>query len=249
MVRKLIVTVVAMWVLVGFAAADEYDAVINDASRAFTKQKKSPEKLVYGKLTLDSKAKVVSTTYKEGLLTRDTRVVQGAFDEKKQEWVAGEAIEGGVGADLFKEADKVVQVRITVGDDKKTIQRILVKKKDEAPAAADAAFDAVLRRIGPQTNGRGGIWYTRVELDEKGGVVKTFALKSGLVTKETEVAMGQYNEKEKKWEAGDAIPKGLYGDVFKNIETNPVPVRITLRDDRKAIAQILVRPTGEKGKK
>jgi hypothetical protein len=246
MSKKLMIAFVGVLLFGGFAVAEEFDAVINDASRAFTKQKKSPEKLVYGKLTLDSKGKVVSTTFKEGLLTRDTRVVLGAFDEKKKAWAAGEAIEGGIGADLFKEAGKVVQVRITVGEDKKTIQQILVKKTDEAPAEADASFDAVLRRVGPQTNGRGGIWYTRVELDEKGGVVKTFALKSGLVTKETEVAVGQYNEKEKKWEAGDAIPKGLYGDVFKDIGANPVPVRITLRDDRKAIAQILVRPTGKK---
>jgi len=58
--------------------------------------------------------------------------------------------------------------------------------------------------------------------------------------------MGKYNEKEKKWEAGDAIPKGLYGDIFKELGAKTVYVRITLRDDRRGIAQILVRQIGEK---
>ena len=217
MVNKLIITVVAMLVVVGFATADEFDAVINDASRAFTRQKKSPEKFIYGKLTLDSKGKVVSTIYKEGMVTKDTKVVMGTFDEKMKKWVPGELIEGGLGADLFKEAAKVVQVRVTVGDDKNTISRILVKKTDEPLVMADSEFDAVLKQVGPQTNGAGGIWYTRIELDEKGGVLKTFALTSGRVTKDTKVVMGKYNDKEIKWDAGDDIPKGLYGDIFKDL--------------------------------
>jgi len=249
MVNKLIITVVAMLVVVGFAAADELDAVINDASRGSTKQKKSPEIFFYGKLTLDSQGKVVSTIYKEGLVTKDTKVVMGVFDEKKNKWTPGEPIEGGVGADLFKEAGKVVQVRVTVGEDKKTIHQILVKKTNEPLVMADSEFDAVLKQVGPQTNGRGGIWYTRLELDDKGGVVKTFPLKSGLVTKDTKVVMGQYNEKDKKWEAGEAIPKGLYGDIFKDLGAKTVYVRITFQDDRRAISQILVRQIGEKGKK
>ncbi len=249
MVNKLILTAVTMLSAVGFAAADEFDAVINNASRAFTRQKKAPEQFVYGKLTLDSKGKVVSTTYKEGLVTKSTKVVMGVFDEKKKKWVPGKAIAGGLGADIFKEAGKVVQVRITVGEDKKTIQQVLVKKTDAPLVMADSEFDAILKQVGPQTNGRGGIAYTRVELDGKGGVVKTFPLRTGLVTKETKVVMGKYDAKEKKWEAGDAIPKGLYGDIFKDLGAKTVYVRITLRDDRRAISQILVRQIGEKGKR
>jgi hypothetical protein len=154
--------------------------VINDTSRAFTKQKKMPDKLNYGQLTLDSQGKVVSMVFKEGQLTKATKVVMGTFDEKKKQWTPGEAIEGGLGADLFQQAGTVVQVRITVGNDKKTIQRVLVKKANEPLVMADSEFDAVLKQIGPQTNGAGGIAYVRIELDERGGVVKTFALTAPL---------------------------------------------------------------------
>lgn len=40
-----------------------------------------------------------------------------------------------------------------------------------------------------------------------------------------------------------------FGDVFKDIATKTVYVRMTMRDDRKGIAQILVTQIGEKGKK
>lgn len=246
MFNKRIAAVIAMLVAVGFAAADEFDAVITDASRAFTKQKKLPEKLVFGKLTLDSQGKVISTIYKEGLVTKATKVAMGAYDETKKKWTPGQAIEGGLDADIFKEAGKVVQIRIALADDKKTINQILVKKIDDKLVMADSEFDAVLKQVGSQTNGRGGIAYTRVELDTKGGVSKSFPLKTGLVTKDTKVVMGQYNEKEKKWEAGDAIPNGLFGDVFKDLRAKTLYVRITLRDDRRAISQILVRQIGEK---
>src|ERR1700721_570358 len=103
MLYRLIVTVVVMLVAVELAVAEEFDAVITDASRASTKLKKRPDKLVYGKLTLDSKGKVVSTVYKEGTVTKATKVAMGSFDEKKKKWSLGEAIEGGIGADLFTE--------------------------------------------------------------------------------------------------------------------------------------------------
>src|SRR5262245_36762652 len=109
-VNKMVFAVAATLVAVGFAAADEFDAVVNDASRAFTKRTKSPDKLVYGKLTLDSKGKVVSTVYKEGAVTKGTKVALGTFDEKKKKWTPGEAVEGGLGADIFKDAGKVVRV-------------------------------------------------------------------------------------------------------------------------------------------
>jgi hypothetical protein len=142
----------------------------------------------------------------------------------------------------------VVQVRVTVTDDKK-ITQILVKKADEPLVTADAEFDAILKQVGPQTNGVGGIAYVRVELNEKGGVAKSFALKTGQVTKDTKVVMGKFNEAEKKWEAGDEIPNGLYGDIFKDLGAKTIYVRMTFRDDRKAFSQILVRQIGEKGKK
>ncbi len=246
MFDRLIITVIAMSVVTGSAAAEEFDAVITDASRAFTKQKKSPDIFFYGILTLDSKGKIVSLTYKDGRVSKDTKVVMGIFDEKTNKWKPGEAIDGGVSADLFKERGKIVQARVTLADDKKTIEQILVKKTDEPLVMADADFDAILKQVGPQTNGRGTIWYVRLELDEKGSVIKTFAAKSALVTKDTTVVMGRYNEKEKKWEPGEAIPNGLYNDMFKDLDSRKVYVRITLRDDRKAISRILARgPTPE----
>jgi hypothetical protein len=238
--------VVAMLLITGLAAAEEFDATITDPSRAFTKRKNMPEVLVYGKLTLDSQGKVVSTSYREGVVTKATKVAMGVFDEKKKKWTPGEAIEGGIGADLFTEKGKVLRLRLTVGNDGKTISQILVTQTDDKPELADAEFDALLKQIGPQTNGNGGVAYTRLELDGKGNVIKTLPLKTGRVTADTKVVLGKYNEKEKTWEAGEAIPSGLYGDVFKDIAARPVPVRITMRDDRKGIAQILVRPVGKK---
>lgn len=69
------------------------------------------------------------------------------------------------------------------------------------------------------------------------------------VTKDTVVAMGKYNEKEKRWEAGEEIPKGLFGDIFKDLGAKTIYVRMTMRDDRKAMSQILVTQDGDKGKK
>jgi hypothetical protein len=52
MFNKVILPVFAILTFAGLAVADEVDAVINQASRAFTKgkQKESPDALVYGKL-------------------------------------------------------------------------------------------------------------------------------------------------------------------------------------------------------
>ena len=83
------------------SAAEEFDAVVNDATRAFTKQADSPDKLSYGRLTLDSKGHVVRTIINQGKVTSQTKVAMGTFDEKTKKWMPGEAIEGGLGAELF----------------------------------------------------------------------------------------------------------------------------------------------------
>ena len=189
----------------------------------------------------------MNTIIKEGLLTQETKVVLGAQDEKKK-WAPREAVVGGVRADFFQEAGKVVQVRVSLAEDRKTIRQILVTKTDQPLVMADAEFDAILKQVGPQTDGRGLIWYTRLELDEKGNVVKTFALTSGRVTKETKVVLGRYNEKEGAWEAGEPISNGVYGAIFQNLGAKTMHVRLTFRDDRKGIAQVLVRPTPENWK-
>jgi hypothetical protein len=249
MVHKLMISVVALLVGVEFAAGEEFDAVINDATRAFTRRKASPEALHYGKLTLDSRGKVVSTIIQEGLVTRATNVVMGKFNEKTKRWTPGEKIEGGLEADFFHEADTVVQARITVAADRKTIQQILVTKTNEPLVMADSEFDAVLRQIGPQTNGNGAIAYVRLDLDDKGRVLKTFPLRTGRVTADTKVAMGKLNEETKAWEAGDEIPMGLYGEVFKNLGAQTIYVRMKFSDDNRSISQILVRQVGERARR
>jgi hypothetical protein len=59
---------------------------------------------------------------------------------------------------------------------------------------------------------------------------------------QTKVAMGKYNEKEQKWEAGEDIPEGMWGDPFKDPGAKPIFVRLTYRDDNRGLAQVLLRP-------
>ncbi len=247
MVNKLIFTVVVMLFVVEVAAADDFDAVITDASRAFTRQNNSPEKFVYGKLTLDSKGKVVSTIYKEGLVTKATKVVMGTFDAKKNKWTPGKAIEGGVGAELFTNKGKVLRVRITLADDKTKIKRILVTNTEEKAAPPALEFDAIYKNKGLRTNGRGTIIFVRIERDDGGKVINKFALQTGLVTADTKYVMGRYDEAEKKWEAGNEISNGLDGDLLKDPGSKTIYVRIKLREDRHGISQFPCDPNRRVG--
>jgi hypothetical protein len=232
-----------------FGETDEYDAVINDATRMLTKQKKSPGLLGYGKVTLNSAGKVVRIpNYEEGIVSKETKVVMGKFDDKKKKWVAGEPMQGAAGWDLLKEPGKVLQVRITVAADKKTITNILIKDTNQSHAAASREFNALLKGVGPQTNGRGTISYHKVELDAKGSVVKKFPPTQGLITRDTRVAMGKYDADKKTWEAGEDIPDGVFGHVFKNLKKRPVLVRMRLAEvpaptgqENGSVVQILVR--------
>jgi hypothetical protein len=248
MIKKLLVTIAALLFVGSVAAADDIDAVFNDATRSFTKRAKAPDKIHYARLKLDSKGQVVSMIIKQGAVTKETQVVTGIFDEKKKKWSAGEPIENGIAADVFKDEGKVVRARMTVDDDN-TIRQILVTNPDEKLVMADNDFDAIYKRMGGQTNGTGSVSYVRVELDEKGAVTNTLGLKSSLVTKDTKIAMGKYNEQEKTWEAGEEIPNGLYGDVFKDPGAKTVYLRISFRDDRRPISQILVTRIGEQRNK
>lgn len=220
MVSKLLGTVAAALVVAGFAPADEVD----DGTRLATELAKSPEKFYYGKVWLDSKGKIVIQVNREGRVTKDTKVAMGIFDEKKK-WMPGEAIEGGIGADLFKDKGKVLRVRVTVEADGATITRIFVTNTDERLERASGEFDAIYKRHGAFTNGSGPVSYVRVELDDKGRVINSFPLTTSLVTKDTMVAMGKYNDKVNKWETGADIPGGVYGDIFKD------PTRIGRKND------------------
>ena len=201
----------------GSLSADEVEAVIDNGTRLFTKGAQSPEKLFYGKLTLDSKGKIVSHINREGKVTPETKVASGAFGVKKKRWTAGEAIEGGVSSELFKTPGKMLLVRVALKDDGKTIQQILVTNDDAKLERADKEFDAIFKGVGRvNVGGRIAISYVRIELDEEGQEINRFALTVTSATKETQVAYGEYNEKEKKWEARDDVPNGVYGDFIKD---------------------------------
>jgi hypothetical protein len=228
-----------------FGEGEEYDAVINDAIRRLTKLKKRPGLLGYGKVMLDSAGKVVSIPiYQEGIVSKATRIVMGKLDDKKKKWVAGEPMQGAAGWDLLKEAGKVLQIRVTVAADKKTITNILIKDTDQPLVAASREFDALLKRVSPRTSRGGTIWYSRVKLDPKGSVARTFQQKSARVTRDTRIAMGQYDADKKKWVAGKDIPNGLSGDVFKDLNNSPVLVRMRLENRSGNVSQILVREAG-----
>jgi len=236
-------------ILVTKTEEEGLDAVINDGTRGFTKQANSPDKFFYGRVTLDSQGNIVHTFIKEGKVTRQTEIAMGKFNERKKQWLPGEPIEGGVGADLFTETGKVLRVRITLADDKTTIKRILVTKTEEKAAAPAREFDAIYKNKGLRTNGRGPISFVRIERDRSGKVINKFGLQTGLVTADTKYVMGKYNEAEKKWEAGDEIANGLDGDLLKDPGAKTIYVHITLRDDRRGIAQFLVTQIGEQAEK
>jgi len=236
-----------MLAVVAPTAADEVDAVIDDPGRSFTKRKQAdqPGALTYGRLKLDSKGRVVSQTYLTGTVTKDTKVVMGKLDEKSKTWSDGEPIEGGVASELFTTKGKKLRVSVFVADDKKTIQRIVVKSTDETLEKADKEYHALFKQIGRGDGYGTTIWYVRRELDEQGKVVKTFGLTSGFVRKETKIAMGKFNEQTKKWEAGEPIEKGLEAEIFKDLGAKAVHVYMIPRDDKQGLAELLVTRVGD----
>lgn len=243
MVNKLIVTAAAILMVAGFATAEEFDAIVDDWARNAMVRAKSTETLFYHRIWLDSKGTIVHSVFQWSPVTKDTKVATGTFDEKQKEWVAGKAIEGGVGADLFKNRGKTLRVRLDLGDGA-AIRQILVTNPD-AKLERVTGYYAILKERGRTwVNGRGTISFAPVELDEKGRVINTFPQTSSVVFKDTQVALGTYNEKVETWEAGDEIPNGVWGEPFKELGAKNIYVRITFRADGQGIAQVLaVRPT------
>ena len=116
------------------------------------------------------------------------------------------------------------------------------KSDDEKLEKASPDFDAILQGRG--NNNVGGYFsvaYLRQELDDKGEVIQTFGQTVTSINQDTKVAKGVFNEKEKKWEAGEEIPKGLWNEMFGDFSARTVHVRIIQTDDRKGIAEILVK--------
>jgi len=124
MLRKLVCSMVVMVVAIGFVSAAEYTATIT--------------KIDGGKVTLQKykKAKKGEKAEKEGdeftlPTAANAKVVYG--EVKKGMATPGDAIEGGLKAELFTKAgDKGVVARITTegeGKDEKVTQILIAKKK------------------------------------------------------------------------------------------------------------------------
>jgi hypothetical protein len=246
MTARSLVAAVALLFCAGLAAADEVDAVITDATRASTKRKDSPDKFSYGRITLDSKGKLISMTIREGRVTPETTVAMGTFDEKTKTWTPGEAIAGGILSDLFQDKGKTLRVRLRVADDKTTVRQILVTNTDEKLERASGEFDAIFKGHG-NTNDGGyvGFAYVRIELDEQGKLINKFPLVSTAVGPETKFVMGKYDEEAKRWTAGEEIAGGVWHEMFKDPGAKTIYIRITQRDDGRGIAQVLVRQIGK----
>ena len=222
--------------------------MIDDDTRQWTTINKMADKMVCSRLWLDSKSKVVNRTNADLQMKKTSKITRGTYDEKTKKWAPGEVIEGGISADIFTAKGKMVRVRVSVADDNITIKHLMVTKVDEELELADTEFEAILVRFGGVNNGSCRVTYTRLERDNQGKIINKFPNMIHQMTKETKYAWGKYNGKEKTWEAGEEIDP-FAGVAFKLDGAKSVYVQMTLRDDRRGIAQVLVTQVGEKGKK
>jgi hypothetical protein len=120
-----------MTIAIGFVAADEFTAVI---------VKVDGDKVTYQKFKKGEKGKKGEKDGDPVTLpaAKDAKITKGKFDFKEKKFEAGDPIEGGLKADIFKNAtaEKGVFSRITTSDDNKKITAIATfqfggKKKDK----------------------------------------------------------------------------------------------------------------------
>jgi len=126
MIRKLVCAMFVMLVGIGFVMAEEITATIT---------KVDGDKITYQKM---KKAKKGQPAEKDGdpvtiSVAKDAKIVKGAFNKDTKKVEPGDAIEGGLKADLFsKIGEKGVNARITTDADNKKVTQIMVtggKKK------------------------------------------------------------------------------------------------------------------------
>ena len=119
MFRKMVCSMVVMVVAIGFVYADSFQATIT--------------KIEGDKVTIQKTKKVDKKVEKDGdpitlPLAKDAKVVYGTVKKGKAE--VGDAVEGGVKAEVFTKAgDKGVSAYITTSDDNKSVTQILITKK------------------------------------------------------------------------------------------------------------------------
>ena len=120
--KKFVLAAVCTVALVGVAMADDFGALITGID---TKDGTTTVTYLKGKKDEATKGTAV--------LAKDAKVVKGTKGDDKK-YVAGDAIAGGIKADMFKEvsADKGVFARLTVadeGDNKGKITQIMIVEK------------------------------------------------------------------------------------------------------------------------
>jgi len=109
--KKFVLAGICTLSLVSFVLADQFGATITSIE---TKGGATT-------ISFTKKGKMKGETGDKGtaVLASDAKVVKGKFDADAKKMVAGDAIEGGIKADMFKEisADKGVGATITIADD------------------------------------------------------------------------------------------------------------------------------------
>jgi len=131
MIRKLVCAMFVMTVAVGFVLADEFQGAITkiDGDKVTVqKMKKGKGKGAKGEKDGDP----VTMT-----IAKDAKIVKGMFDKDAKKMVAGDAIEGGLKADLFSKVseDMPVNAMITTDADNKSITMIMIAKGGKKKAA------------------------------------------------------------------------------------------------------------------
>ena len=128
MFRKLVGALIVMTVVIGFVAAGEYNCVVS---------KVDGNKITCYK-TKKVKGKAPEKVGEDFVLTvnKDAVIAKGVFNKDAKKFEKGDAIEGGLKADIFaKIGEKGITVRVTTDDDDKKASQILVvggKKKAAA---------------------------------------------------------------------------------------------------------------------
>jgi len=130
MFRKLFCAMLVMTVAIGFAFADEFNATIT---------KVDGNKITYQKYKKGMKGKKGEKDGDAVTITvaKDAKIIKGTFDKDAKKVVDGDPIEGGLKAELFKDAteEKGVGATITTDDGNKSVTKIRVQGGKKKKAA------------------------------------------------------------------------------------------------------------------
>lgn len=133
MLRKLVCSIFVMVVAIGVAFADELTGQITKVDgNKITFQKTKKAKGKKGKAENDGDP----VTYE---VAKDAKIIKGKFDMDAKKVVDGDPVEGGLTADIFKNAtaEKGVGATITTTDDNKSVTKIRVQGGKKKAAAQD----------------------------------------------------------------------------------------------------------------